>query len=133
MAGTILRLLHRTDLNFNSLQGNGSVTVWLKQNIDVSRYREGTLLVRAHSLTIGVGASLAVALRAVLPTQEDPAQFFRSTADLISLSPVAAPTLLVGVLPANFGGYVSLLIRPTQPPTPVTLTATISVDLSLKD
>lgn len=117
------------------MQANSNVTVWLNQNIDVSRYREGTLLLRTHSLNIGVGATLPVILRAVLPTQEDPAQFFRSTVDLVTLNPTASapPSLQVAALPANFGGYVSLLVRPTQPASQLSIIATLSVELSLKD
>jgi len=89
--------------------------------------------VRAHALTLGVGASLPVVLRSVLPSKEDPAQFFRATNDLVTITPNSAPTLFAAALPAGFGGYVSLLIRPAQPASPVSLIATLSVELSLKD
>jgi hypothetical protein len=45
----------------------------------------------------------------------------------------AAPSLQVVALPANFGGLVSLQIRPNMPGVLTTLAATISVDLSLKN
>jgi hypothetical protein len=79
-----MRLLSRTDFNFANVQGNQTVTVWPTQDIDVSRYREGTMLVRVHSSTIGPTATLVAALRSALPSKEDPAQFFRGTTDLRS-------------------------------------------------
>ncbi len=51
-------------------QASNSVIVWTSQNIAVSRYREGTMLVRVHALNIGTTATLVVALRAVQPSQE---------------------------------------------------------------
>jgi hypothetical protein len=44
-----------------------------------------------------------------------------------------APQLQVAALPANFGGFVSLQLRASQPAVATTLIATLSVDLSLKD
>jgi hypothetical protein len=70
MAGTILRLMPRADFDFGKVQASNSVIVWTSQNIDVSRYREGTMLVRVHALNIGTTATLVVALRAVQPSQE---------------------------------------------------------------
>jgi hypothetical protein len=135
MAGTILRLMPRTDFDFGKVQASNSVIVWTSQNIDVSRYREGTMLVRVHALNIGTTATLVVALRAVQPSQEDPAQYFRSTTDLafVVLGNGTAPQLQVAALPANFGGFVSLQLRASQPAVATTLIATLSVDLSLKD
>lgn len=78
MSGVVMRLLSRTDFNFANVQGNQTVTVWPTQDIDVSRYREGTMLVRVHSSTIGPTATLVAALRSALPSKEDPAQFFRA-------------------------------------------------------
>jgi hypothetical protein len=92
------------------------------------------MLVRVHALNIGTTATLVVALRAALPSSEDPAQYFRSNADLavVVLTNGTAPQLQTAVLPANFGGFVSLQVRASQPGTVTTLSATISVDLSLK-
>lgn len=136
MAGTVLRLLPRTDYDFAKVQASNSVVVWTSQNVDVSRYREATLLVRVHTINIGTGATLVVALRTAQPSQEDPAQYFRASSDLAYVllnNGTTAPRLEAAALPSNFGGFVSLQLRASQPGTLTTLNATLSVELSLKD
>lgn len=136
MSGIVMRLLPRTDYNFNNVQASTSVIIWPTQDVDVSRYREGTLLVRVHANTIGTTATFIAALRASLPSKEDPAQFFRAQSDLAYVQIVnstPAPSLQPVALPAPFGGFVSLQLRASQPASTTNLSLTISVDLSLKD
>lgn len=45
---------------------------------------------------------------------------------------VAAGTLLVAALPANFGSHVQIAIIAQQPVTPVTLTCTITIIMVVK-
>lgn len=137
MTGTLIPILGKTDFNFTSTAAGTMAEIPLVQNIDVSGYRDAMLLVRVHALSIANGAStLALRLRRVAPTEEDPAQFFRdlSTAWTVTAgNSDSAPRVLAATVGPNTGGWLSLFLVVTQGSAGTTLTATLSADLSLKE
>lgn len=137
MTGIIVPVLERTDYNFTGTVAGSMAEIPIAQNIDVSQYRECTLLVRVHALSFAsAGSTIALRARRVAPTEEDPAVFFRdqSTSWAVTVTQGdTAPRLLNVTVGPNTGGWISLFLVVTQGTTGNTLTATLSADLSLKD
>jgi hypothetical protein len=137
MPGIIVPVFARTDFNYTTTVAGAMAEFPIAQNIDVSQYRECTLLVRVHALSFAnAGSKIEVRARRVAPTDEDPAQFFRDQTTSWTV-PVTqgdtAPRLLNVTVGPNTGGWISVFLVVTQGSTGTTLTATLSADLSLKD
>ena len=138
MAGTVFTLLERTDYNYSVLGANAAtVEIPIFQNVDISYWREGTLLIRVHELSLGnAAAKFIFRLRSVLPSGEDPGKFFRDTTTVaeLTIGQSTAPYLVKAALSANAGAMVSLFMVAQQGPTAGQgVAGTFSVALSLKD
>src|SRR5215813_8240999 len=75
MPGIVYRALSKTTYDFSATAAGKSTTYIVAKGIDVSQYREGTLIVRIHpggSFT-GGAPSFTVNVYADAPTPEDPA------------------------------------------------------------
>lgn len=88
MSGTTISVLEPTQYNFNDLISNGYVIIPAAQNIDVSSYTSGALLVRIHETGLVGDASVEVKVQQVLPSPNDPAQFFEG--NIIGTVPVTS-------------------------------------------
>jgi len=141
MAGVNMRLMNKTALDYSQLAVNQQQMLIVNTSINVTNYREGTLVVRVHGApTIDGDASIQVVLVRMAPTEEDPALLFAPVSpplatvtidhDTVGSQPAA---LLAAALPSNFGGYLGLAISGVQDSTVRTIKATISVDLNLKE
>jgi hypothetical protein len=133
MSGAVLSLLDRTSYDFSGLgQGTGT-TVRVARNIDISRWSEGTLMVRVHAKTIA-GGTIKVYLERVLPSAEDPSIEFVDTNPVASIQILGTEqeNLLTAALPANCGAMMTLVVHGGQTVGDDNLKATISVVLSLK-
>lgn len=135
MSGTLLSLLPMTRFNFLNVSSAGTVDAPLVQNIDVSGYSKGTLLVRTHEQDIASGGELKVRLVRVLPTMEDPTKFFQGgTSAEVSLGAgTSGAALDLDDLEQPLGGYVTLRVIGTHTTASTTLDVTISVELLLQD
>ena len=141
MSGTIVRVLPRTDFPYYQQTGlaAGQTTgeVVIATNVDLSMYREATLIARLHPSTNWAGgASVTIRARASAATPEDPGLTFRITsATLGSLTFTqgtdSAPALKLAALPANAGGAMDITIQ-AQQVTSTTMIVGLSIDLSLK-
>lgn len=137
MSGTVITILDRTQYRFASVVQGQDVVIRAAQNIDISQWPEGTLMVRVHAKEIAAssGSKIKVALIRVLPSAEDPSVDFADEENpmaLIELDDVVGQSnLLYAALPANTGPMVSLLVVGDQAGSG-DLSATISVVLSLK-
>lgn len=142
MAGRVIRLAPRSNYQFNSLGAAGETWISLAQHVDVSQYRDLTLMVRLHSINIAENSGGTLTVRA-LPdghTQEDPAQFFLDTSSSTGLGEAQfnsndiAPDFDAVALSSGAGALVTVVLIAKQDPSQVLdLEATISVDLSMKD
>lgn len=144
MAGVNMRLMSKTSLDYSTLGAGGQQMMMVNTAINVTNYKEGTLLLRLHGApTIGGNAAIKLALVRTAPTEEDPGILFYSvdpmlvamTIDAATTLPTgAAGMLLAASLPSNFGGYVALAVTGIQDPVGLqTIKATISIDLNLKE
>jgi len=133
----VIPLLARTDYDFSSLPTATRITnLPLVQNVDISQWGTGTLVVRLHSGTdLKAFSSFRVDARAVAPSDEDPGAFFRGRIigtvqqSSVGLNP---PSLLHTRLADNAGGAMSLFLTVDQVVTN-DLVVTISIDLIVQE
>lgn len=139
MAGEIREVVPRSDFNFsNFIPSGGTFTIPIAQNIDISSWREATLIVRVHANTMSATGSptAKVQVKTVAPTPEDPAVFFRGSTTIAEATVV--PANGAGVVhqvafAANAGGMVTIFLAITQGSSQANFTTTLSVELDLKD
>jgi hypothetical protein len=136
--GMTMRVFTRTPVNFDSLRNDTNQVLWICQHIDVSPFEEVDLVVRAHTATIGSGASIAVEAFPDGWTPEDPALTFvdgsRSYAIVTLSSSSSIPLYKTQALLSGFGRLVSIAVTGTMPAgmTPVDCHAVLSIDLVMK-
>jgi hypothetical protein len=132
MPGVLLRLIPKQTLTV-PITAN---TIMVVKGIDVSQYREATLLVRIHPGGTNSGATLTFRVYIDGPTQEDPATDFFPATDLANATaPSTAAFNTVALLTnalgsSNLGGYLRLHV--ISGGSGSASTAVISVDLSAK-
>jgi len=140
MAGTVLRIVPKRTLDFTAVSsGSGQAEEFiLAQGIDISAWREVTMMVRTHATSFG-GSIGQIDLYAYLEgrTSEDPGILFATTTPLGTVtinSSTTAPAYSVSALPSNTGGMLKIAAKGTRTSSSGTNTikADISIDLSLK-
>jgi hypothetical protein len=104
--------------------------------IDVRQWRELTLLLRVFSNSNGSGSSITIRVRACAPSEEGPDVDFVDATNLASLvisdsGTTPAGTLIRGVVTANFGGWVQILVEATKGANPCA--AAVNADFSAKE
>jgi hypothetical protein len=134
MPGVLMRLIPKQTM----LVYPAAMTVLVVKAIDISQYKEATLLIRVHSGGNSNGASLTFNVYVDDPTTEDPATDFYATGSLLAnptLTGFSTVSLTVAALGpggtgANTGGLLRLHVVAGGAGSQTT--AVISVDLSLK-
>jgi len=144
MAGELRRILPVTLFDWSSMGASQSNSICAVDYIDVSGWKEGQLVVRAHTGTnIGSGATLNVNLISMDPAEDDPATLFTEPPSLapngllsnviVFSSTTNAPYMQMTSLIANFGTMARLVLVMNQPAgSPVSAKLVLSVDLILK-
>lgn len=138
MAGTVRNIITRRQFTFSTVAGSGQLDVPLIRALDVSDAKAIDVVVRIHAATFGTGATIDVIAYAISLTSEEPdVDFVFSTAvgtlTITKAIADAAPTLHLGSLTSPWGHMIKIILRGTQPASPVTLTATLSIDVVLRD
>jgi hypothetical protein len=140
MAGTILRVIPKRTLDFTAVSSGSTQAeeIILAQNLDVSEWREVSLMVRTHSTSFG-GNIGQIDIYAYLEgrTPEDPGILFATTSPLGTVtinSSTAAPAYAVNSIGTNAGALVKVAAKGTRTGSTGTnlIKADISIDLSLK-
>lgn len=133
MSGIVQSVITRRTFTFTNLGNALTQEVPLVRALDVTDGKELTLLVRVHSRTITAG-SIQVIARAISLTNEEPnTDFLSAGSDLATITlNTAAPTLHLASLSTPFGSMIRILVTGTGS-TAATITATISVDLVIRD
>lgn len=137
MAGTVRNVITRRQFSFTSVAASSTLDVPLVRAIDVSDAKALDVVVRVHALTVSSTATITIHSRAVSLTSEEPDVDFTNTTELgtltLNTSTPTAPCLVLGSLTAPFGHMIRMFVRGTQPGSTVTLTATLSIDLVVRD
>ena len=135
MPGMIVRLVSKQKFDFSQLAINQTQDVVAAKAVDISSYREGTVLIRLHASTMAASQILRVVAKLEAPTSEDPSTDFIAASETVSsdiINTTAAGTLVALALPANAGAWLRVLVRGIMPASVATFNATLSIDLSLK-
>lgn len=141
MAGTLVTIIPPSEFTFTSVGATASETI-IARALSVVPYREGVLVARIHSKSntaAGASQALSVVVRAVAPTSDDPtAEFAVTTSDVAVVtfncnSSTSAPMMAVGAFTAPFSPFVRVLLRAVQGTQNDVFTATVSVDLVLRE
>lgn len=140
MRSKILRLVPRTDVDFTNIPVGLTLSpVPIAQDVDLTEWGSATLLVRIHKWVSFGGGVLRFDARAVAPTDEDPATFFREA--VVGTLTIGDPgangangVLFHTRLASNAGGAMSLFLSCTKFPAQLpTFQCTYSVDLVLQE
>jgi len=140
MAGTVIRVIPKRTLDFTAVSsGSGQAQeIVLAQGIDVSAWREVSLMVRTHANSFS-GAIGQIDIYAYLEgrTQEDPGILFATTAPLGTVtisSGTAAGSYSVNTLGGNVGALVKIAAKGTRTNSTGAnaIKADVSIDLSCK-
>ena len=99
MPGTVYRVIPKQQIAY-STAATSSTPLFIAKGIDISQYREATLLVRVHAGTNLASATLVVAVYTDAPTSEDNTEFYGAstwtTLALAATSPPFTQTVTVG-------------------------------------
>jgi len=142
MAGQVVRVIPRTTLKISSSVGQGQTQILASVGrIDTSQYKEGTLMVRLHSLSVTNSPAVTVTVKSDGYTAEDPGQDFIESTELASitktgLTDATAPyfetkDLLAGT--QALGGMAYVEVEGTQASSAAEQTIELSVDIALKE
>jgi hypothetical protein len=139
MAGTVLRVMPKRTLDFTSVSSGMTEEIVVAQGIDISQWREVSLMVRTHANTIpGTGMGY-IYINAYLEgrTSEDPGILFAAATPVnsvtISGSTVAPAYSVVPCTNSPAGSMMKITAMGSRPSSSSNLLrADISVDLSLK-
>ena len=129
MPGTVVRVVPKQNPTLVS-----SVVYILAKAVDVSGYREGTLLFRAHHTgdTISSG-TITITVYREAPTADDPAGDFveggGTTLGTGTINTFTLPQLVAIPLAANMGGWIRITLTTAASTSGV---FNFSADLSLK-
>jgi hypothetical protein len=81
MPGIVYRALPKTTYDFSATAASSTTTYIVVKGLDLSQFREGTLIVRVHSGSFTSGApSVKVEVFPDAPTAEDPSVEFEAAA-----------------------------------------------------
>lgn len=136
MAGTVHNVITRRQFTFTNVTTSNNLEVPLVRAIDVTDAKAIDVVVRVHALTVSSSASITIHTRAVSLTSEEPDVDFTNTTELGTITldtTVTAPALKVTSLSGTWGHMIRMFVRGTQPGSAVTLTATLSIDLVVRD
>jgi hypothetical protein len=137
MSGKVIHAIPRTPYDFSLIPPNVQCPFLAVRDIDVSGYRELTLLVRVHAVSMTYSNStiyVGTQMESISP--DDPASDFLGTSlgtyvGVTQSTPV--PTLLMATIPTPFGGLMNITVEAvTGGNGGATLKATLSVDLIAK-
>lgn len=140
MAGTLITVIPKTDFEFTPVGTTASETI-IARALNAVPYREGVLVARVHSKssTTSAGQTLSVVIRAVAPSVDDPSVDFELTgSDVASVSfncsaTYPCPMMAVGAFVAPFAPQLRVLLRYSQATQNDVFTASISVDLVMRE
>ena len=137
MSAIVQNVITRRQFTFTNVAAGNTLDVPLVRALEVTDAKAIEVMVRVHALTVSSTASISVRCRAVSLTSEEPNVDFTNTTELGTITidnTVTAPALLLASLTGPWGNMIRIFVRGSQPGgAAVTLTATLSIDLVLRD
>ena len=140
MAGRVVNVIPRTSFAFNGTASSISTQAIGPRAIATPDWVGGVLMVRVHSATISTTASIAITVKNVSISPDDPNILFNTTTTNASISLLTgAPAgnvaggLQTAVLTTPIGSMLAVYLTLTQGATAGASTVDISVDLVGRD
>lgn len=130
--GGILWSLPMRSFDFGSLDEGTTTQLVLAAALCVEVYRELRLVVRVHKADVGFGGQIAVELRAVAPTDEEPGVRFAAAGVLarVVVDVMTDPgTLLMASPPSPLPTHIEVGVAVTMPDPIGGLVAVLGVDV----
>jgi hypothetical protein len=134
MAGTTIPLWNKRSFNFNNLTAGTSESHVAVKAISVERYREGQLIVRAHTRDIvNASSMIEVVASTTAPSAEDPSvDYVFTTASGTATIDDGSTTVVASANLSNFGGFLRISVMGTRISTG-NCSAELSAELVLKE
>jgi len=140
MAGTVVRVIPKRTLDFTAVSSGTSQAqeIVLAQGIDISNWREVSLMVRTHSVSnLGSGLGNKIEINAYLEgrTSEDPGILFATVIPAATVTidfNTVAPSYTVSSVGSNIGAMLKIAAKGTRTLSATNIRADVSIDLSLK-
>jgi hypothetical protein len=117
--------------NFTPVQASNALSIRVATGIDMSRFKDGKLVVRVHSLSMSAGQTLAVEVYDAWPYPPQPELSFEgsSVAGSVSIASTDAAGALKTALISFMGPALTIVVKGTQPASPATFTAMLSIGI----
>jgi hypothetical protein len=135
MAGIVMQVVPKRTLDFNALNSGSTEDLVVAQGIDISQWRESSLMMRLHVSSVSAGGTISIFAQVEGRTAEDPGILFFTSGQTLGLltinSSLGAPYYTVNGLGSNVGAMIRVVARGNRTGAG-TLNADVSVDLSLK-
>jgi hypothetical protein len=138
MAGAVIRVVPKRTLDFTPVAIGGTEEIVLAQGLDISQWREVSLMVRTHanSFTANLG-TIDIYAYVEGRTSEDPGLLFAATTPLGTVtinSSTTAPSYSIGSCGSNTGAMLKIVAKGTRTSSTGVnaMKADVSIDLSLK-
>lgn len=136
MAGIVMQIVPKRTLDFNNLANLTTEDIVLAQGIDVSQWREVSLMIRVHATTLTTVGTITLFAQTEGRTAEDPGVlFFDSTlrGSQVLSNAQAVGFYTVNTVGTNLGSMIRVVARGNRTTVGTTnMTVDVSVDLSLK-
>lgn len=128
----VIPLFTKRTANFTNLTANTSETQVAVKQVACDQFRQGMLIIRAHTRDIAQsGSSIAIMAQVTSPSPEDPSQSFDSASIGIATLSNGSTLTMSNVALSNMGGYLKISIIGTRSASGGNVTADISADLVL--
>jgi hypothetical protein len=128
----IIPLFTKRLANFTNLTANTSETQVAVKQVQVDGYRQGMIVIRAHTRDLAsAGSSIAIMAQVTAPTAEDPSQNFDSASIGIATISNGSTATMANVALSNMGGYLKISVIGTRSASGGNASAEISADLIL--
>src|SRR5579871_946232 len=133
VSGVVRRLLPITTCTFSGAQGSQNLSYTVAKHLELGPFTEATLLWRRHSGTvIGTGATLVLTVGTDGYDFGDPSTNFDEQIGTTTVSSFSTPIVTPVTFTSGLGRMLRCTIKGTQPASPVSLIAVMSVDAILK-
>jgi len=140
MSGRAVRVLSMSEFDFGGIAKASSIVNTIAKNIDVSQWTSAELVARLHSVSWPQNGNGDASLKVIALqdgfTEEDPAASFlgSSLGSCSFTDPDPAESMVVSALSTPMSGMITVQLEASQDSgVQGTLTATLSVDLILRD
>lgn len=130
----LVKLLENQNFDFGNVAVSTTMSLTLVRGVDISKYRNGTLVLRVEDATLSSGVLLDFDLYPSWPLPADPSRDYESltsAANVRLISTSAPGTLLDGALSAGKGPAVDLVVKATKPVGGGSCSAMVTVGLLL--